>query len=112
MFPGNPMDANQLAAFHEATMVAAEALVPMTVRIGVEDVLANGTSAGQKFVTLGDGGQAQNREINFAIRKTVFRRLAIHERVEVDGQVYLVRKVWGDDPYDAAYSYRAEQWFE
>lgn len=104
------MDLNQIQAFQAATQAAFQACYPMTVRYNGVDIPANGTTAGHVSVRTEGGGRVENRDAAFAIDKLEHARLPMNAVVTIQGQRYIVRKIWGEDAADVAYSYRAEQW--
>lgn len=85
----------------------------MTVSVDGVEYSGSGTHAGHKHVRLMEGGEAQNRDAHFTIAKTELTApWPLHTIVEIDEEIYQVRKVWGHDAVDPVWSFRLEQWME
>ena len=99
-----------MQSFQEATQAAFQAGYPLTVRYNGVDIQANGTTAGHASLRTEVGGRVENRDVAFAIAKSAAALIPINNVVEIQGQKYVIRKIWGHDVTDVAYSYRGEQW--
>jgi hypothetical protein len=107
------MKASQLTAFEARAHATDVGLTPMSVTVDGQVYQGSGTHAGHKHVRLLEGGEAQNREAHFTISKQLLPAAwALHTIVEIAGEIYQVRKVWGHDAVDPVWSFRLEQWME
>jgi hypothetical protein len=106
------MNLTQLQAFQEKSHEAFSDVFPIEVKVDGVTYEATGTTAGHKLLRLENGGQARNRDAQFSLVKTARAEIPIGKIVEINGHRFVVRKVWGHDSCDVAYSYRADQWAE
>jgi len=106
------MNLAQLQQFQAKTDETMKEVFPLEVTVDGTVYQATGTTAGYKLIRLEAGGQARNRDAQFSILKTDRAEIPLGKVVTINGQRYVIRKVWGHDACDVAYSYRADQWAE